>query len=293
MFCTECGKECTATSNFCPACGKSLREPIRGNTEKVLKMSPRNSDIHNEARTLKDDTVLCLGMLKRGVIRSSNGVAIIRGIAIKSFWKGLPIKTDGLIYFDYNSVTKEAFNLRRAPTSSGISENHRIEVKGGNFKEGTYYIVADGAGLISNSEKLIGLYNAKMSTISVDRAQQKLKSFAIGAVGTIATLGIGAVLGAMHASKKYNTIEIETENGDFFIAQCRPQAYQTLYTAIKENTNVISNKEFLELHKNNKKHKKIESFFSAANAKEGSYSAISYVVLGLVILTVLSKCGGS
>lgn len=97
------------------------------------------------------------------------------------------------------------------------------------------------------------------------------------AIGALAILGVGAVLGAMHASRKYNTIKAETENREFFIAQYRPQAYQALYIAIKSNQGSISN---IEAYTKSSNCKNIEAFLKSANLKETLWSVVTYSFWG-------------
>lgn len=281
MYCSKCGKENNEDSNFCVHCGQKLTQSTN------LSETPH----HHKNVILQDaNCIPCKGMISNGKILSSSGVGTINEIIIKSFWKDRVIRSKCSVLFDYNPNTKEAFNIREYPIGLGLGENNRIEIKGGSYKEGTYYIVGNGHGLRSETTDFIGLYNAKISVITAERAQQKLKSLAIGAVGTLATLGVGLVAGALHASKKYNTIEVETENGGFFIAQCRPQAYQTLYTAIKSNQNDINNFEAEEAYTKSPNCKNIEYFFPTTNTKEIAWNVVSYGFIGLIALSALSKC---
>lgn len=286
MFCTECGKENPVGSKFCAGCGSVL----------TIIQNLNISTIHTaltetETETDKSDIVVCNGYIKDNSVLCSAGLTTLKDIKIKSFWNNKPINSKCPIYFDYNPVTKEAYNVRKLfrYMLTGIGENNKIEVIGGNFKTGDYSIFADGAALKTIDDEFIGLYNAKISIVSVERAQNKLKSIAIGAVGSLATLGVGAVLGAMHASKKYNMIEVETEKGEFFIAKCRPQAYHTLYSAIKDNCNGVSNKEFEGMYKQKPQSKGIESFYREARSNSIILSIIVYGFIGIALLFFLFK----
>lgn len=290
MFCTNCGKENQDSNKFCFNCGLSLMEVI--SFKASCTREPMSTDSELPLLTTQvEELPTCKGRYYNGQIQSSGGISTLNEIKITSFWKNKAIQDKSPIIFEYNPEKKEASNVRIIPIATGIGESSQIEVKGGSFKVGRYHIVGNGSALKNEHGDLIGLYNAQVSIISTERAQKKLKSVAIGAVGTLATLGVGAVLGAMHASKKYNTIEVETESGEFFIAQCRPKAYQNLYSAVKSNqNNCISNIELLESYYIPSESKNIESFFTSAKKKEGIVNLIYCVFWGVFILVVLSKC---
>lgn len=290
MFCTKCGKENEERNKFCFNCGCALNQ-TQSNHQDLRILQETNNNLQTILQN--PSHIPCKGMIKNGKVFSSTGIGAMSNIKIKSYWKEMKVIGKKQILFDYDPINKEAFNIREYPVAKGISENYRIDIKGGDFKSGIYYIIGDGSGLRSESTDFVGLYNAKISVVTAERAQQKLKSLAIGAVGSLATLGIGAVLGAMHASKKYNTIEVETESGKFFIAQCRPLAYQTLYSAIKSNQGVVSNFEAEKAFTKSPNCKKIETFSTGANLKEIVSNIVTYGLVGLLLLAVLKACANN
>jgi hypothetical protein len=279
MFCTECGKENQEQNKFCFDCGNTLsREKIEEIVEAIIPTGTNNLPT-------------CKGVYEQGTIKSSGGISKIQGIKLISFYKNLPMPYKSEILFEYEHLKNEAYNIRPLPLKvTSLKDIGSIEVKGGHYKEGKYSITGNGLALSNDkTEELITLYGCKIETITQERARKKLKSLAVGAVGALATLGVGVVVGLMHASKKYILAEITLSDGNMVIAEMRPQAYEKILLTSKKEYPSITQEEFLKSIERDKDTKNIEDYFTGAKVTQNINMFITYAVVGLIILAILKN----
>lgn len=218
MKCKSCKTINSSESKFCSECGEKLNQSV-GTTY---------------IGYLNSNGKLC---------ENKNNIPLTgyRGYGVK---KGFSAIQDSKVLFEL--VDSKIVNLRTLPCPKFKLGICKFDVKGGDCTAGEYVLSADGSclvelGLSVSSENykagFMPLGGASVEVITEERAKEKLKSAVYGAVGALATLGVGLVVGVMHASKKFYLLEVRHENGSSIILECRPDAYQALLLAVK-NTKV-------------------------------------------------------
>jgi len=276
MICVKCKHDNEYSSKFCSHCGSEITS-----TGDIIKQINSSPSIENNS-----ESVNCLGRYKNGYICSSGGASELKQITINSFWKNIKPNNNDSVFFSYSPENKIATNVRAKPIFADPTQNYRIEVKGGVIPTGRYIISTNNTSLQNKkSTEVYSLYGSTINITTEERAREKLKSVVIGAVGAIATLGIGLVVGALHASKKFLLIEVTLSNGDFFIAECRPDVYQKMLLTTKYKVE-ISQEEYIDsiTAKNNTKN--IEEFYKGAKNKELIFNVGAGLFLLIVLLAI-------
>jgi len=276
-ICLQCNSINGGSYKFCTSCGTA-----RGVTE--LSKTRETIDTNETI-----DTVTCTGYYSNNKICTTDQTPLPT-ISINSYWRYISIPNNTHVIFEYEPSTEIAYNVRIYPNTLEVEkEKNKITVKGGTVPEGDYCLTNQGLILRGEAESIC-LYGAKISLITEERAKHLMKSVALGAVGALATFGIGLVVGALHASKKYQLIEVRFSEAEFFIAECRPDAYQQLLTAVLTGNQVIGKKDFLDSIKNGQKVDDISKYFHSIKRKK---DIEKYVIWAIVtVLIFASVLGG-
>ena len=206
MSCVKCASAVDATCKYCPQCGQIVS--ICNSKETYLGYM-------NASKHLCDDKKRPLNQFK--------------SYSVKDGFSALA-KTEVLFEVENYAV----INLRSLPSINYSSTT--FDVKGGSVKPGQYTLSTDKSCLVNIAnpkQSWIALAGSSVEIITEERAKEKLKSAAYGAVGALATLGIGLVVGLLHASKKFYLVELISEDGNSIVLECRPNSYQELLLAIK------------------------------------------------------------
>ena len=264
-----------------------------------IKSSYAVSDKLNETHQPdQTDMVTCIGYYSNKKICTTEDSPLVTNlidsywrslsiptIIIDSYWRNLTIPNNTYIIFEYDPSTEIAYNVRIYPNSLEIikSEN-KVVVKGGTLQEGDYYLTNQGL-ILKGKTEIACLYGSKISLITEERAKHLMKSVALGAAGALATFGVGVVVGILHASKKYQLIEVRFSETEFFIAECRPDAYQQLLTATIADNPVIKQNDFLDSIKNGQEVDDIIKYFASVkkDKKIAKYAGWSILVIMLFI----------
>ena len=265
MECKKCNSDNNDSSKFCNQCGE------------LIQHSSSSTNPPNQS-----DRVTCVGYYSNKKI-CTTAQSPLPTISINSYWRNLFIPNNTHVIFDYDPSIEIAYNVRIYPNHLVIEkEKNKVTVKGGTVPEGNYFLTNQGLILRGETESVC-LYGAKISLITEERAKHLMKSVALGAVGALATFGVGLVVGALHASKKYQLIEVRLSEAEFFIAECRPDAYQQLLTAVVTGNQSIGQKDFLDSIKNGQKIDDISKYFLDVKRKETIAMLTFWVVIALVL----------
>jgi hypothetical protein len=284
VICIQCKHDNKDSSKFCGQCGSKIIT-----TDDMLRQINSTPSIkqckENLPPALGED-INCLGRYKNGYICSSGGASELKQITINSYWKGIKPNNNENVLFSYSPKNKTATNVRAKPIFADPTQNYRVEVKGGVIPTGRYIISTNNVSLQNKkSSKIYSLYGSTINITTEERAREKLKSVVIGAVGAIATLGVGLVVGILHASKKFLLIEVTLSNGDFFIAECRPDVYQKMLLTTKYEME-ISQEDYIDSITAKSNTKNIEEFYDKAKNKELIFNVVGGLFLLLILLAI-------
>jgi len=268
MICIKCKHDNEYSSKFCSHCGESIQH------------SSPSTNLSSQT-----DTVTCVGYYSNKKI-CTTAQSPLPTISINSYWRNLFIPNNTHVIFDYDPSIEIAYNVRIYPNHLVIEkEKNKITIKGGPVPEGNYFLTNQGL-ILRGETASICLYGAKISLITEERAKHLMKSVALGAVGALATFGVGLVVGALHASKKYQLIEVRLSEVEFFIAECRPYAYQQLLTAVETGNQPIGQKDFLDSIKNGQKVDDISKYFLDVKRRETIAMFTVWGVIALVLFII-------
>jgi hypothetical protein len=294
IVCNSCYSKNEDKVKLCNYCGASLSKkhesPKSTNTTEKKTTYQLNNITEHEIDSLstnlsnQTDTVTCLGYYSnKGICTTSTSP--LSTISINSYWRSFSIPNNTHIIFDYEPIKKVAYNIRIYPAPVNQTKKNKLEVKGGTVPTGDYYLTNKGLILRGETESVC-LYGAKISLITEERAKHLITSVALGVVGTLATFGVGLVVGALHASKKYQLVEIRFSESEFLIVECRPSAYEQLLTAEVTGNKAIAQRDFLDSIKNGKNTNDIAKYFSSVQEKEKITMFASWAVIALVLLLI-------
>jgi predicted HTH transcriptional regulator len=204
IVCNSCYSKNEDKVKLCNYCGASLSKkhesPKSTNTTEKKTTYQLNNITEHEIDSLstnlsnQTDTVTCLGYYSnKGICTTSTSP--LSTISINSYWRSFSIPNNTHIIFDYEPIKKVAYNIRIYPAPVNQTKKNKLEVKGGTVPTGDYYLTNKGLILRGETESVC-LYGAKISLITEERAKHLITSVALGVVGTLATFGVGLVVGA-------------------------------------------------------------------------------------------------